>query len=58
MLEKVCINEQSPIERECNEVGERNVWAAGGSHGQDHGHTLQDRQGSVLTNQCPGKENK
>jgi len=23
---------------------------------QDHGHTLQERQGSVLTNQCLGKE--
>jgi hypothetical protein len=39
MFEKVCINEQSPSERECNEVGERNDWAAGGSHDQDHGHT-------------------
>ena len=33
---------------------EQNVWAAGGR--QDHRHTLQERQGSVLTNQCLGKK--
>jgi len=35
-------------------VGERNVWATGQS--QDHGHAIQERQCSVLTNQCLGKE--
>ena len=32
---------------------ERNVWATGGSQLED---TLQERQGSVLTNQCLGKK--
>jgi hypothetical protein len=38
----------------CNElrVCERNVWAAGQS--QDHDYAIQERQHSVLTNQCLG----
>ena len=53
MFEYICMNGKHPGGRdEC----ERNVWAAGESHGQDHGHSLQERQGSVLTNQCLGKK--
>jgi len=47
------MNEKDPSGRnEC--ANERNVWATRGS--QDHGHTLQEGQGSVFTNQCLGKE--
>jgi len=39
------MNEKDPSGRECNATG-----------GQDHGHILQEKQGSVLTNQCLGKK--
>jgi hypothetical protein len=38
--------------RGCN--ANKNVWAVGQSHG--YGHAMQERQRSVLTNQCLGKD--
>jgi hypothetical protein len=47
------MKERDSSGRECNEY-ERNVWAST-ERSQNHGHALQKRQDSVLTNQCLGK---
>jgi hypothetical protein len=51
------MNEKDPSGRECNAVSVRTK-RLGYRGSQDHGYTLQERQGtaSMLTNQCLEKE--
>jgi hypothetical protein len=48
------MNEKDLSGRECNEWVNEMFGLRGEVASQDHGHTSQERQGSVLTNQCLG----
>ena len=47
------MKEKGPSGRECNDCANEILGYRGC---QNHGHTLQEGQGSVLTNQCLGKK--